>query len=104
LFYPLYGTSHDSTGASLDRGRQAPPTIYPDAKSHDWTLRYNPAAADGCGRITVSLDGKTAALDLTADHRAMGAHFNRFGFVTTHIDGNANEVYLDDLTYTVARK
>ena len=30
-----------------------------------------------------------------------GAHFNRFGIITTHIDGNGQTVYFDDLTYTV---
>jgi hypothetical protein len=30
-----------------------------------------------------------------------GAHFNRFGIITTHIDGNGQTVYVDDLTYTV---
>ena len=30
-----------------------------------------------------------------------GTHFNRFGIITTHIDGNGQTVYFDDLTYTV---
>ena len=30
-----------------------------------------------------------------------GAHFDRFGIITTHIDGNGQTVYFDDLTYTV---
>ena len=31
----------------------------------------------------------------------MGRDRNRFGIVTTHIDGNGQTVYFDDLTYTV---
>jgi hypothetical protein len=30
----------------------------------------------------------------------IGAHFNRFGVITTHTDGNAQQLYFDDLTYT----
>ena len=40
------------------------------------------------------------ALDFGAGHRATGARFNRFGLVTTWIDGNGQRVYFDDLTYT----
>jgi len=29
-----------------------------------------------------------------------GAHFNRFGIITTWIDGNGQRIYFDDLTYT----
>jgi hypothetical protein len=28
-------------------------------------------------------------------------HFNRFGMITTHVDGNGSKVYFDDLSYTV---
>jgi hypothetical protein len=103
LFYPVYGTSHDSETAACDR-QSDPPHIYPDGKPHDWTLRYDPAANNGHGRITVTLDGKAAVLDLRDAHRKMGARFNRFGFVTTHVDGNSHDLYLDDLTYTAGRK
>jgi hypothetical protein len=48
----------------------------------------------------VTLDGQPFRLDLRPEQRAAGARFNRFGFVTTHIDGNGQEIYLDDLRYT----
>lgn len=110
-FYPVYGTDAESTGEYAGRGGGGeggaadalPPHILPDGASHAWTLRYDPAGRDGHGRITVTLDGKAVTLDLTAEHRKLGARFNRFGFVTTHIDGNGQEVFLDDLTYTAAR-
>lgn len=98
MFYPSYGVDRESQGAS-PRFDPLPPHILPDGKPHDWTLEYSPAAG-AAGRITVTLDGKASTLDLTPDHRAIGARFNRFGFVTTHIDGNGQEVFLDDLTYT----
>lgn len=103
-FYPAYGT--DTEGETLDgfrvepRGPE-PPHLYPNGTPHDWTLEYAPDTGKG-GRITVSLDGKAVSLDVTPAHRAIGAHFNRFGIVTTHIDGNGQVVYYDDLTYTVA--
>jgi hypothetical protein len=48
------------------------------------------------------LDGKAVKLDVSDAARKVGARFNRFGFVTTHIDGNGQVVYLDDLAYTAA--
>jgi len=103
-FYPAYGT--DREGETMDGSRSeprgaTPPLLYPDAKIHDWTLDYSPALGTH-GRITVSLDGKSVSLDVKPEHRAIGAQFNRFGIVTTHIDGNGQVVYYDDLTYTVA--
>jgi hypothetical protein len=96
FFYPVYGVDREGQGGSApsDAG---PPHILPDGKPHDWSLDYSPAAG---GRITVRLDGKSVSLDLSPDLRAVGARFDRFGIVTTHIDGNGQLVYLDDLTYS----
>ena len=98
-FYPSYGTDEEGI-SSRDRGLD-PPHIYPDSTSHDWALDYDPTADGGVGRITISLDGLSTTLDLTAAHRAIGGHFDRFGIITTHVDGNGQTVYFDDLTYTV---
>ena len=95
LFYPTYGTDREGEAASAVGSR--PPHILPDGKPHDWTLEYSPA---GSGKITVTLDGKPVSLDLSPAHRALGARFDRFGLVTTHIDGNGQEVWFDDLNYT----
>jgi hypothetical protein len=75
--------------------------IYPDGTAHDWTLEYAPSAQGG--RITVALDGKAAHLDMTEVDRAAGARFDRFGLVTTWVDGNGQNVYFDDLTYTCSQ-
>lgn len=97
LFYPAYRVRGDGQGYANGADR---PHILPDGKSHDWSLAYDPAAADGRGRIVVTFDGKSVSLDLGAGDRKTGARFDRFGLVTTWIDGNAQRVYFDDLTYT----
>jgi hypothetical protein len=102
FFYPAYGLDRDGLSRSQPRG--GAPHIYPDGRPRSWTLDYSPSAADGRGRITLTLDGRGVCLDLLPGHRAIGAHFNRFGIITTHIDGNGQEVYLDDLTYTVRQR
>ena len=96
-FYPGYRTHGEGVSSGMGRN---PPRIYPDGATHDWTLEYDPAAADGNGRITVSLDGKTGSLDLAPGDKANGAQFDRFGLVTPWIDGNGQHVYFDDLSYT----
>jgi hypothetical protein len=95
--YPVY-RNHDG-GVSSGMGAN-PPRIYPDGAAHDWTLEYDPGAANGNGRITVSLDGKPVTMDLKAGDKAAGAQFDRFGLVTPWIDGNGQHVYFDDLNYT----
>jgi hypothetical protein len=37
---------------------------------------------------------------LDPGHRGAPAAFDRFGIVTSWIDGNSQQVYFDDLTYT----
>jgi hypothetical protein len=97
LFYPAYRNRGDGQGYASGADR---PHILPDGKSHDWSLAYDPAGADGRGRVAVTFDGKAVTLDLGAGHRKTGARFDRFGLVTTWIDGNGQRVYFDDLTYT----
>jgi len=96
-FYPVY--RNHGNGVSSGMGAN-PPRIYPDGAAHDWTLEYDPAGANGNGRITVSLDGKTVSKDLAPGDKAAGAQFDRFGLVTPWIDGNGQHVYFDDLSYT----
>jgi hypothetical protein len=76
------------------------PHIYPDGTAHAWTLQYSPTASDGQGQITVTLDKRSVTLDLAKGHKAAGAVFNRFGLITTWVDGNGQTIYFDDLTYT----
>jgi hypothetical protein len=97
LFYPAYRVGGDGQGYAAGADR---PHILPDGKAHDWTLHYDPAAADGCGRMTVTLGEKSVSLDLGVGDRKSGTRFDRFGLITTWVDGNAQRVYFDDLTYT----
>ena len=80
---------------------RASPRILPDGASHRFSLEYDPAGAGGRGRIRVALDGQESTLDLEAAARSSGARFDRLGIVTSWIDGNAQQVYWDDLTYTI---
>jgi hypothetical protein len=97
LVYPAYRTRGDQQEYGRSDTR---PHIYPDGKPHTWSLSYDPA---GNGRMVVELDGKRTTLDLPEGHRASGAEFDRFGLVTTWIDGNGQRIYLDDLSYTAAQ-
>jgi WD40 repeat protein len=101
-FAPAYRLHDGGRGHAGDS--HGPPHIYPDGKAHNWTLEYSPTAAGGKGRITLTLDRRAVALDLKEGQRAAGAHFDRFGLVTTWVDGNSQHIYFDDLTYTCTQK
>jgi hypothetical protein len=49
--------------------------------------------------LTATLNG-TATLEMPPEHCPEGAHFNRFGIISTQIDGNYHFIYFDDLEYT----
>jgi hypothetical protein len=100
-FYPAYGLDQEGVRANGGRGTPTPPYIYPNGESRHWTLDYDPDGNGGTGVIIVTLDGQTVTLNLDPGHKQIGAHFNRFGIITTHIDGSGQTVYFDDLTYTL---
>ncbi len=99
--YPTYGVEQEGVRASGGRGTPTPPTIYPDGQSRHWTLDYHPDGNGEGGSIIVTLNGQTVTLNLDPGHKQIGAQFNRFGIITTHIDGSGQTVYFDDLTYTI---
>lgn len=99
FFYPVYRAHGDIAGALGGRSGNTPP-IYPDRTVHDWTLQYDPAGSGGRGRITVTLDDQTCALDLDPAAKAAGATFDRFGICTPWIDGNSVTAFFDDVQYT----
>jgi hypothetical protein len=96
-FSPVYRVGPDGRSAASDA---MPPRLYPDGKSHNWTFDYSPTAADGRGQITVTLDEQKIELPLASADRMAGGRFDRFGIVSTWIDGNSQTIYFDDLTYT----
>lgn len=96
-FYPVLRAK--GGGSTFGNVRQFP-TIHPDRQSHDWSFQYDPAGAGGKGQITLMLDGQSGVFDLEEGDKARGTVFDRFGIVTSWIDGNSQDVYLDDITYT----
>lgn len=96
--YPNYRVHGDGFNSGYPENM---PRIYPDGKPHEWKLAYEPDA-NGGGTVSFTLDTSVpSVLAIPAEHFAMGATFNRFGFVSPWIDGNGQVVYLDDLTFTV---
>ena len=53
--------------------------------------------------MTVKLDGGTVTLEVPRANQTAGARYDRFGLITTRVDGNAQRIFFDDLTYTVAQ-
>jgi hypothetical protein len=100
-FYPVLRMK---TGKSKYGNLRDFPTIYPDGKSRDWSMEYHADTAAGRGRISVTLDGKSASFDFELDEKARDTSFDRFGIVTSWIDGNSQDVYWDDISYTVAHQ
>jgi hypothetical protein len=96
-FYPVHRSHHGDPSSGMGAN---PRRIYPDSATHDWTIDYDPAGAGGHGRITVTLDGQAVSRDLAPGDKAKGSQFDRFGLVTPWIDGNGQDVYFDDLSYT----
>jgi hypothetical protein len=95
-FAPIYRLNDGRQGQV--KGKR--PRIYPDGTAHDWSMEYAPANADGRGQIIVRLDNQIVTLVLSKEHKAAGCRFDRFGLITTWIDGNSQTIYFDDLTYT----
>jgi WD40 repeat protein len=100
-FAPCYRTNADGRGHATDEHK--PPHLYPDAKSRAWTLEYTPPADGTDGQITVTLDNQPVRLRVARDHATTGTRFDRFGIITTWVDGNGQHIYFDDLTYTCSQ-
>jgi hypothetical protein len=97
LFYPVCNAGDGNV--SYAYGSELP-HILPDGEPHDWSLEYEPPTGKLPGRLRATLDGAGGSVEI-ADLPQAQVEFDRFGIITTWIDGNAQRVYLDDLTYTV---
>ena len=72
--------------------------IPPDGSKHHWSVRYDPAVANGAGEILFTFDGAESRLPLSPEHRKAGASFNRFGIFAPRIPGRHIVAFFDDLT------
>jgi lysophospholipase L1-like esterase len=99
-FYPVL---RKRGGGSQFGAPRTFPSIMPDGKVHDWSMAYDPQGAAGKGQITVTLDSRSNTFDLSAGDKERGTTFDRFGIVTSWIDGNSQDVYWDDVSYTVGQ-
>lgn len=97
LLYPVYRFGKAAQGYAQGEDR---PHILPDGQPLDWEITYVPPGATRPGRIKLVATGRTVTIDLAAGDRNVQARFDRFGLVTTWIDGNSQRVYFDDLSYT----
>ena len=97
LFYPAYRVTENAQGNAQGDGL---PHILPDGQPHDWSLDYQPATIDRSAKIVVHFDQHRVELELPAAHTGAPATFDRFGIITTWIDGNSQDIYFDDLSYT----
>lgn len=104
FFRPTYATSLKSADRVVPGYNVADPAhtprIVPDGKPHQWTMTYDPA---GNGKLTVTLDGESSMLELQPGVKdTPGVTFDRFGLFTMRPDGNSNDIYFDDLSYTAS--
>lgn len=99
--YPVYRITGGREGHADGPGL---PRILPDGVPHRWSLTYVPASAGRRGQSILTLDGQSARVDLGPGELPSSEHFDRFGIVTTWIDGNGQSIYFDDLSYTATQE
>jgi hypothetical protein len=92
-----------ATSSDGEAVRKPCEVFLPDRRRRRFAFDYEPQGNGGTGRVTVTLDGRPYALDLTPQQRKSGAAFNRFGLANVRSGGNSVEFYLDDVTYTARR-
>jgi hypothetical protein len=99
--YPVYRTANDGQNYADGADR---PRIRPDGRSHEFRLVYEPNADAAGGVIRLTFDDAQVSLPVEAEDRVASGRFDRFGIVTTWIDGNGQHVFFDDLTYTASQE
>jgi hypothetical protein len=96
-FHPAFATAKGTRGMA-----EGGPVLGP-GKVYDWSLVYDPTAANGRGAIRVTLGTESVTLELKQGQKAEGGRFDRFGLFTSTAGGQLVRIYLDDLKYTVTR-
>jgi hypothetical protein len=100
FFAPVCRGQSDARGLTGESGL---PHILPDGAPHEWEMEFLPDAG-GAGRIRLRFDKQVCALELSAEDLAGNVRFDRFGLITTWIDGNGQHIYFDDIHYTFAQE
>jgi hypothetical protein len=98
--YPVFRAAGDARRAYDAEG----PHILPDGSVHRWTLEYEPRGGEP-GVIRFTFDDQPALdLEVPRDEgeaeREAPTRFDRFGIISTCVDGNGQLAYFDDLAYT----
>lgn len=99
--YPAYRINGDIQGYADGDDR---PRVVPNGVPHRWDLTYRPSTGQARGRLTVAVDGIAAHVELLAGADRSGETFDRFGIISTWIDGNGQSIFFDDLTYTYSQE
>ncbi|MBX7256528.1 MAG: hypothetical protein K1Y02_09220 [Candidatus Hydrogenedentes bacterium] len=99
-----YATSKWRAGASVIgrvdlQADRVHPIENPGDAVYRWSLDYDPAANNGAGALTATLNDVTAVMEIAPENRAEGLTVNRFGFlnVVKHADGGGR-FWMADLT------
>ncbi|MBL7041851.1 MAG: hypothetical protein ISR77_24665 [Pirellulaceae bacterium] len=88
------------TGQNQSCGTFITPCI--PGKVYEWSLVYDPAANDGKGAITATLDNESVIHNLKQGQKAKAkdTRLDRFGMFSIGPGGQIVKLYLDDLQYT----
>jgi hypothetical protein len=95
-FAPAYttmkGTAHSAANAAI----LVPGRVY------EWTLSYDPSAANGLGAVRATLGDESFTLEMKKGDKAQGGQFDRFGIFSVHNDGGHApvKIFFDDLKYS----
>jgi len=100
-----YATSKWRAGAGIigrydkEADRMFPVENLCKGEIYRWTLDYDPAGNDGAGLLKATLNGMEALMPITAENRAQGMTFDRFGLlnIVKHADGGG-KFWIGDLT------
>lgn len=95
-FIPCFTTAAGTKG-KVEQG----PILTP-GKYFDWSLVYDPQAADGKGEMRVTLGTESVTLSLKPGQKKQGAALDRFGLFTSQAGGQMVKIFMDDLRYTSA--
>ena len=100
FFMPIWG-NREQGGPFHDA--MAAPYFVDDGQPREWSIRYDPAAANGQGAVTVTIDKQSATNVLPPGAKEVGAELNRFGLIAMQQgNGKYSEIYMDDIEYTVS--